>query len=195
LTFRRRFKLNGGKVGVPLRFETTTSVARAIEEAVVTRLLAEARKKGISDPIVRDLIPNEDLKGGRAVGSGQFWQQELSGLTYVTVYSGENDDDRAFAIFKVANAREDPLAVSIKFFDGVGRTALKDIWQVEHAWLNPDCQAYCDPESIIFYGFSKGYNIDIMARKIDKVSMDKVIFGGKVVEPRGKTITPAVGPW
>jgi len=180
---------------LPLRFETTHAAARAIEAAVIARLMVEARKKGISDPIVRDLLPNEDLKGAGVVTSGHIWAQSLSGLNYVTVYSSENADDRAFAIFKVANAREDPVAVGVKFYEGVGRTALKDIWQVEHAWLNPDCEAYCDPESVIYYGWSQGYNIDIMARKTSKVLVDKMIFGGKVVEPRGKTITPAGGAW
>lgn len=187
---------------MPLRVETTPATAKAIERAVIARLMVEARKKGISDPIVRDLIPSIDLCGPGVALSGPIWAQShlsgISGLTYANVYSGTNDDDRAFAIFKVANAREEPLTIGIKFYDGVGRTAIKDLWQVEHAWLNEDCEAYCDPESVIYYGWSKGYNIDIAPRPVGLLSgltFDRLIFGGKVVEPRGKTITPAVGEW
>lgn len=171
-----------------LRFETTSDEAARIEKAVIAKLLAYAREKGIKDPIVRDILPNEDLKGAGEVGSGHLWQQALSALQYHTVYSGENPDDRAFAIFKIANTKAVPLTVGIKFYDGIGRTALKDIWQCEHAWLNPDKESYCDPENIIFYGVSTGYNIDIMAGATS--GTDNLILGGKVVEPKGKTITP-----
>lgn len=171
-----------------LRFETTSEEAARIEKAVIAKLIAYARGVGMKDPIIRDILPNEDLKGAGEIGSGHFWQQSLSSLQYHTVYSGENPDDRAFAIYKIANVKADPLTVAIKYYDGIGRTALKDIWQTEHAWLNPDNEAYADPENIIFYPVSTGYNIDIMAGPTS--GMDGLILGGKVVEPRGKTITP-----
>jgi hypothetical protein len=171
-----------------LKFETTPEEKAVIEATITAKLLAYARAKGISDPIVRDLIPNEDLKGSAEVGSGHIWQQSLSAFQYRTIYSGVNDKDRAFAIFKVANTKAKPLTAAIKFFDGIGRTRILDIWQVEHAWLNPDMEAYCAAEDAIFYGVEKGYNIDFLATES---GMDNVILGGKVVEPRGKTITPA----
>jgi len=172
-----------------LRCETTDAQAQAIEDAVKAQLLAYARSKGFHDPIVRDLLPNEDLKGGNMIGSGNLWQQSVSTMTYVTVYSGENPDDRAFAIFMVANKAPNPQVVSIRFWDGTGRTALKDIWQVEGVWLKEKPVAYCDLAHIIFYPESKGYNIDLMAGL--RGDVDNVILGGKVVEPRGKTITPS----
>jgi len=81
-----------------LRYETTPEEAARIERAVIEQLKTYARSKGIKDPVVRDLLPNEDLKGSAEVGSGHFWQQSLSALSYRCVYSGENPDDRAFAI-------------------------------------------------------------------------------------------------
>lgn len=171
-----------------LRFETTPEEAARIEKAVIAKLLAYARSKGFKDPIIRDILPNEDLLGHGEVGSGHFWQQSLSSLQYHCVYSGVNPSDRAFAIYKIANVKAVPLTVAIKFLDGTGRTALKDIWQCEHAWINPRKEAYADPDNIIFYPKSTGYNIDICAGATS--GMDNLILGGKVVEPRGKTITP-----
>jgi len=176
-------------VKVPgLRYETSLEEAAVIEQAVIAKLLGYARAHNISDPIVRDLLPNEDVKGAGEVGSGHVWQQDISACQYHTVYSGENTKDRAFAIFKVANPKEKALTAAIKFFDGIGRTRTLDIWQVEHAWLNPDREAYCEAEDAIFFGVEKGYNIDFLAGASS--GMDNVILGGKVVEPRGKTITP-----
>jgi len=40
----------------------------------------------------------------------------------------------------------------------------------------------------MFFGVSTGYNIDLCAGATS--GMDNLIFGGKVVEPKGKTITP-----
>lgn len=175
-----------------LRVATTKAEALRIERAVVAKLLEYARRKGIADPIIRDLIPNTDLLGAGEVGSGNIWQQTIeSAMQYATVYSGTNDNDRAFAIFKVGNKRGAPLTTSIRFFHGTGRTALKDIWQVEQAWVNKDVEAYADPEHIIFYGVSDGYNIDFLAPLSGET--DNVILGGKVVEPRGKIITPRKG--
>lgn len=172
-----------------LRCETTPTQAEIIEAAVIRKLLEYARGEGqISDPIVRDLLPNEDLKGGGAVGSGQLWQQEISAMSYVTVYSGKNDDDRAFAIYFVQGTLADPLTAKIEFYDGVGRTAKKDIWQVELAWLQKQKKAYCNAQDAIFFGASKGYNIDFTGGTDSGI--DGVILGGKVVETRGKTISP-----
>lgn len=177
-----------------LRVATTKAEALRIERAVTQALLDYARRKGITDPIVRDLYPNTDLQGENEVGSGNIWQQTIdSAMQYNTVYSGENPNDRAFAIFKVGNKRAAPLTVAIQFYKGTGRTALKDIWQVEAAWVNEDVEAYADPEHILFYGVSEGYNIDFTAPLSGET--DNVILGGKVVEPRGKTVTPRKEPW
>lgn len=170
-----------------LRLETSPAEAYVIERAIEGKLLAYARAKGFSDPIVRDVIPNEDLKGASEIGSGNIWQQDLSACQYHTVYSGENDENRAFAIFKVANSKEKALTAAIRFHAGTARTAVLDIWQVEHAWLNDDREAYCNVEDAMFFGKKAGYNIDFLALAN---GMDNVILGGKVVEPRGKTITP-----
>lgn len=171
-----------------IRLETSLEEAAPIEQAIMAKLLDYARRHNISDPIIRDLLPNEDLKGAGEVGSGNIWQQDLSACQYHTVYSGVNDKDRAFAIFKVANTKSAPLTAAIRFHDGVGRTRVLDIWQVEHAWLNEDREGYAEAEDAIFYGVEKGYNIDFLAGASS--GMDNVILGGKVVEPRGKTVTP-----
>lgn len=170
-----------------LRGTTTPEQASQIERQCISMLLAYARAKGISDPIIRDIYPNVDLLGAGLVGSGYLWQQAVSAMGYATVYSGKLQDDQALVIFKVANKRAAPLTVAIKFWDGTGRTAVKDIWQVEDAWLEEDFQAECDPQDAIFYGVSEGYNIDFMGQI---AGTDNVILHGKVVEPRGKTITP-----
>ena len=172
-----------------LRGVTTPEQASLIERQVIERLKAYGRMKGISDPIVRDLLPNTDLAGGGDVGSGILWQQAVSGnMGYATVYSGKNPDDKAFVIYKVANVRNNPLTLAIRFWDGTGRTAIKDIWQVEDAWLEDDVQAEANVEDVIFYGVSEGYNIDFLGKVAGR---DKVILFGKVIEPKGKTITPA----
>jgi len=171
-----------------LRLETMPEKAMQIEQAVITKLLAYAAAKKISDPIIRDLLPDEDLKGATAMGvSGHIWRQNVSALLVGTVYSGTNPDDRAFAIYKVQGTLNEPITVTIKFYDGTARSRLLDIWQVEAAWMEKDKVGYCNPEDVIFYGVSKGYNIDFTGGK--NTGIDGVILGGKVVEPRGKTIT------
>lgn len=170
-----------------IRFETTPERALAIEQAIISKLLAYARDKRMTDPIVRDILPDEDLKGATGVGvSGHIWRQSVSALTALTVYSGTNPDDRAFVIYKVQATLNEPLTATIKFYDATARSRLFDVWQVEAAWLEKDKVAYCNPEDAIFYGESKGYNIDFTAGK--NSGIDGVILGGKVVEPRGKTI-------
>lgn len=171
-----------------LRKETTKAEAAQIEAAIVAKLKAYAVKMKISNPIIRDLLPNTDLQGAGEVESGYIWQQDLSALSYRTVYSSTNPKDRAFAIFGVRNTRNDPLTTAIRFFDGTGRTALLDEWQVESAWQNKEREAYCNPEDAIFYGVDTGYNIDLLAGA--NSGMDGVIFIGKVVEPAGKILTP-----
>jgi len=173
-----------------LRSETTPAEKEAIERAVVARLLQYAAEKKISNPVIRDILPNEDLLGAGEVGSGHIWQQDISSLQYHTVYSGTNDDDRAFAIYKISNAGATPLTVAIRFWKGTGQTAIKDIWQAEMVWLNKDKEEYCDPEAVIFYGVNEGFNIDFMAGPDS--GMDNVILGGKVVEPKGKVLVPKV---
>lgn len=172
-----------------LRKETTKQAAARIEEAIIAKLKAYAIRNRISNPIIRDLLPNEDLKGAAEVESGHIWQQDISALQYHTVYSGKNDKDRAFAIFGVKNAKAEPLTTAIRFYDGTGRTALLDEWQVEHAWLNEEREAYADAKDAIFYGIEKGYNIDFLAGASS--GMDGVILIGKVVEPSGKVLTPS----
>lgn len=170
-----------------LRYETGSEEAAQIEKAVIAKMMAYAVRKGFNDPIIRDILPNEDLKGAGEVGSGYLWQQDLSACQYHTVYSGENDENRAICIFKVANVSEHPITAALRFHAGYNRTAIIDIWQVEHAWLNPGREGFCKLEDVIFYGKKAGYNIDFLSFVN---GMDNVILGGKVVEPRGKTITP-----
>lgn len=171
-----------------LRGVTTKEQASLIERQVIERLKAYGRAKGISDPVVRDLLPNTDLAGAGVVESGIRWQQAMSAMGYATVYSGKNADDKAFVIYKVGAARQGgPLTVAIRFWDGTGRTAIKDIWQVEDAWLEEDQQAMANVEDAMFYGVSEGYNIDFMGQI---AGTDNIILFGKVIEPRGKTITP-----
>lgn len=168
-----------GTIQGPITPERITRVT----DAVVSQLLAIAQQHNFAEPIIRDILPNTDLNAL----SGEIWQQDVSVLGFATNYSGVNTDDRAFVIFGGRFKAASPRTTAIRFFDGVGRTRIKDIWQVEQGEVDQDLIFLAEPNSIIEYLPSAGFNIDFFAKT---EGIDNVILLGKVVEPKGKTISP-----
>jgi len=153
--------------------ETTDAwlTKRAIEKRIVTRP---------EDLVVRDILPGTDLNGL----SGEVWSQVCSAFQYNMCYSGKNPNTKIFAIFGVKNKSSTPRTVALRFKLGAGGASVKDIWQVEQAYLEDNTAVftkdpikYEDQETFVIenYGLSSGE--------------DGVILLGRVVEPRGETIS------
>jgi hypothetical protein len=140
-------------------------------------------KKAISvraNGIARDLLPDTDLS---ASGDIQYFEQQLAAGWNNPTYSGTNPDDKVFGIYGIKNDNASPQTTAIRFWDETSRTALKDIWMVQGAWLEENTILICD--NPLVWEPNRGFNIDQYARA---AGTDNVIFLGRVVEPRGKTI-------
>lgn len=155
----------------------------AVTEAVRRRLLAIAQEHSFAEPIIRDILPNTDLNAL----SGEIWQQDVSVLGYATNYSGTNPDDKALVIFGGKFLAGSPRSTAIRYFDGTGRTRIKDIWQIQQGETEEDTIFLAEPDSLIEYLPSAGFNIDFYALS---AGLDEVVLLGKVVEPKGKTVSP-----
>jgi hypothetical protein len=130
--------------------------------------------------IARDLLPDTDLL---ASGDIQYFEQTLAAGWNNPTYSGTNPDDKVWGIYGVKNDNASPRTTAIRFWDETARTALKDIWMVQGAWLEEN--TILISENPLVWEPSRGFNIDQYARA---AGTDNVIFLGRVVEPKGKTI-------
>lgn len=173
----------------------TVDEQRALEAALETKLRAEAARADIKDPIIRDLLPAEDL--GFAT-TAEYWTVSVSAGAYRCVFSGTLPKDRIIGIMGVKTpAQILPFAVSttgvasvfprtsqIKFLHGTARTYPKDVWQIEQG--HGDVRYAKAP---VIYVENEGFNIDFYGRSSG--ADDQVVLIGKVIEPHGKVISPA----
>lgn len=168
-----------GTIQGPITAEQIAQVGQAVRG----RLATIAREQRIPEAVFRDILPATDLNSI----SGEIWQQDVSTLGYAMNYSGTNPDDRAFVIFGARFLGAASRTAAIRFFDGTGRTRIKDIWQVEQGQANEGVIVLAEPDSMIEYLPSLGFNLDFYG---DSAGIDNVALLGKVVEPRGKTVAP-----
>ncbi len=153
-------------------------------EAAVTRRLFEiAQQFNIDSPVVRDILPQTDLNAL----SGEFWQQDVSTLGYAMNYSGTLENDKAVVIFGAKQAGSTQRSTVIRFYDGVGRVSVKDLWNIEADSPKDPPISLAEPNSLIAYLPSSGFNIDFYGKLAGR---DRVILLGKTVEPRGRQISP-----
>ena len=161
----------------------TPEEQKAIEDAVVDYLIRRALEKKIAtkpeDLVVRDILPGTDLNGL----SGEVWVQSLSAFQYVSVYSGKNPDTKIFAVFGAKFLSPTPKTAVIRFKLGAGGAKIKDIWQVEPAFVEENCAVYTDRP--IKYEDDETFVIEFYGKDSGE---DNVVLLGKVVEPKGELI-------
>jgi hypothetical protein len=169
-----------GTLLYPLKPEEIKSLQDATDSYLINRAIETKIATSPSDLIVRDLLPGTDLNGT----SGEVWVQVCSAYQYNTAYSGKNPSTKMFAIFGVKNKNATPRTAALRFKVGAGGAKVKDIWQIEQAYLESNTAVFTsDPikyekqETFVIenYGVTSGE--------------DGVILLGRVVEPRNETIT------
>jgi hypothetical protein len=154
----------------------------ALDERLFTLAVEKKAIKSRAQGVARDLLPDTDLF---ASGDIQYFEQQLAAGWNNPTYSGTNPDNRVFGIYGVKNDNQSPVTTAIRFWDEVARTTLKDVWMVQGGWLEENTVLIAD--NPIFWVCNRGFNIDQYAKA---AGSDGVIFLGRVVEPKGKTITP-----
>lgn len=186
--------------------ELSVQEIRALEDAVENELKRIAVQDGIApseaELVVRDILPETDLN---AV-SGEVWVTHTSAYAWNTVFSGENPENKAFAIYGVTTAIETmisgaslrfiganvsgypaskvlPSVVAIKFGLGAGPAKIKDIWHIQHMYTKDPPRVFS--KSPVVYRKKEKFTIQVYGTQ----SMaDHIVLLGKVVEPKGQTI-------
>jgi hypothetical protein len=155
---------------------------QALDAKLIEIAVAKGAVRSANDAIVRDLLPDNDL---RASGDIQYFEQQVSAGAWASpTYSGTLDDDQVMGIYGVKALNAVPKTAAIRFWDGTGRTAVIDIWQVEAAWGEEESPMAIAIKPII-YEPDRGFNIDQYAKS---AGADQIAFLGRVVEPKGKTV-------
>lgn len=177
-----------------LKIKPTPAEIEATRAALDGMLLRIAVEKQVvrtpNDAVLRDLLADTDML---ASGDIQYFSQTLAAGWNNPTYSGENPDDRVWGIYGVMSACQSgetpktPATTAIRFWDEVGRTAVKDIWPVQPlmAQYNGTEPIILLAESPIIYEPSRGFNIDQYSRA---ATTDQVVYLGRVCEPKGKVV-------
>jgi hypothetical protein len=173
----------------------TPEMIRQAQQALDALLLSLAiEKKAVASPdqaVARDLLPKNDL---RASGNLYYFSQQGSAATWTSpAYSGTLDDDQVMGIYGVRLPTQSggPKTSAIRFWDETGRTAIKDIWLVQVPHTDATSAPVADiflAETPVVWQPSRGFNID---QYFIAAGEDRVVYLGRVVEPKGKTISGA----